>query len=148
MRDIETRPAVRTAPPSSFWIVGILAVLWNAFGAYDYTMSQLRDPAYLAQFKPSVVAMLDSLPAWAVAAWATGVWGSLAGALLFLAKSRHAATAYLLSLAGAIISFAYQFTHRSPEMSGAGAVLPLVILGAIVLFWWFARRMNLRGVLG
>lgn len=45
----ENTPAQEAAPPAArgapihLWAVGGLAVLWNGFGALDYTMSQLRN---------------------------------------------------------------------------------------------------------
>lgn len=37
---------------------------------------------------------------WMETAWAIGVWGAFLGALLLLARSRHAAAAFALSLLG------------------------------------------------
>jgi len=37
---------VRT--PLHLWIVAALATVWNAFGAFDYLMTQTRNEAYLA----------------------------------------------------------------------------------------------------
>ena len=35
--------AVSARTPAHLWIVGALATLWNAFGAYDYLMTRKRD---------------------------------------------------------------------------------------------------------
>lgn len=56
--------------PVHLWIVGILALLWNAFGAFDYVMTQIQNAAYLAQFSDADRLYFDSFPAWAEAAWA------------------------------------------------------------------------------
>lgn len=146
----------RTAAPWHFWAVAILSLLWNAFGGYDYSMTQLRDPGYFAQMSgqmgmsvAEMSAFFDSFPAWASALWAVGVWGSVLGSILLLARSRYATTAFLVSLIGAVLSFIYQLTiDLPPEMSTTMNVLmPLVIVGAIVLQWWYARRMTAAGVL-
>jgi hypothetical protein len=142
--------------PWHLWAVGLLSLLWNAFGGYDYTMTQLRDPAYFASMQSQtgmsaaeMTAFFDAFPVWASALWAIGVWGSIAGSILLLIRSRHAVTAFIVSLAGAVLSFIYQATlDLPPEMdSTMNKVMPLVILGAIVLQWWYARRMRNAGVL-
>jgi len=142
--------------PMHLWVVGILSLLWNAFGGYDYTMTQMRDPGYLGmmseQMGMSVAEMnafFDSFPTWASGLWAIGVWGSVAGSVLLLMRSRHAVTAFLISLVGAVLSFIYQMTlDLPPEMdSGMNKVMPLVIVGAIVLQWWYARRQTAAGLL-
>ena len=145
-----------TRTPWHFWLAGIVSLLWNGFGGYDYTMTQLRDPAYFAQMSgqmgmsvAEMNAFFDTFPAWAIALWAIGVWGSVAGSILLLLRSRHAVTAFVVSLVGAVLSFVYQMTIDLPPAmdSTMNKVMPLVIVGAIVLQWWYARRMRAAGVL-
>ncbi|MBX7501994.1 hypothetical protein K3181_11125 [Qipengyuania sp. YG27] len=143
--------------PWHLWVVGLVSLLWNAFGGYDYTMSQLRDPAYLeATMGPmgmsvdQSIAFLDSFPVWADVLWALGVWGSVAGSVLLLLRSRFAVTAFLVSLVGAILSFAYQYTIDLPPQladNTMGKIMPLVIILAVVLQWWYARSQKAAGVL-
>ena len=112
--------------PKHLWIAGILSLLWNGYGAYDYLMTELDPVGYLsgAGFGPEVVAWFESFPAWTIAAWAVGVWASVAGAVLLLLRSRHAVTAFLLSLVGALVSFGYQFTSDRPaEVAGSEAMI-------------------------
>ena len=137
--------------PKHLWIVAILSVLWNAYGAYDYLMTNLDPAAYIASagYGPEVTAWFESFPKWAIAAWAVGVWASVAGAILLLLRSRHAATAFLLSLIGALVSFGYKFTSDQPAevAGGAAAIMPIVIVIAIVAQWYYARRQAAAGVL-
>ena len=140
-----------TPTPMHLWIVGILSLLWNAFGAYDYLMTELGNAAYLESigFGPEEQAWMAAFPVWAVALWAIGVWGSVAGSILLLLRSRHAATAFILSLAGSLGSFGYQFTSDKPASleSGLPVVMPVVIVILIVAQWYYARRQAAAGVL-
>lgn len=156
MEDAVADAPVASKPPAHLWVVGIVSLLWNGFGAYDYTMTQLRDPGYFAAISQQMgmtpeelTAFFDGFPAWASALWAIGVWGSLAGSLLLLMRSRHAATAFIVSLVAAALSFAYQFTLDLPPAMDTtmNRVMPVMILGAIVLQWWYARRQTANGVL-
>ena len=140
------------ATPMHLWVVGILSLLWNAFGAADYTMTELGSLAWFQMMGLGAeeLGWTRSFPAWVVAAWAVGVWGSVAGALLLLARSRHAATAFLLALIGAAASFAYQFTAEDKPTSmegGAAVAMPVVIMILIVAQWYYARRQAAAGVL-
>lgn len=144
----------RTTVPWQFRAVSLLGLLWNGFGGYDYTMTRLGNMDYLsaAAGSPEAAnAMLDSIaamPVWASAAWAIGIWASVLGAVLLVVRSRHAAGAFLLSLAGAAVSFGYQLTHPMPGMSGpASLIIPVVIMGLIVFFWWYARRAAAKGLM-
>ena len=137
--------------PKHLWVVGILSLLWNGYGAYDYTMSHIGGLEFFeaAGLDEAAFAWFEAMPAWATAAWAIGVWVSLLGSVLLLVRSRQAATAFLVSIIGALCSFAYQFTSDRPaSMAGAMAtVMPIVILILIGAQWYYARRQAAAGVL-
>lgn len=137
--------------PKHLWVVGILSLLWNGYGAYDYTMSHIGGLEFFeaAGLDEAAFAWFEAMPAWATAAWAIGVWVSLLGSVLLLLRSRHAATAFLVSIVGALCSFAYQFASDRPaSMDGAMAtVMPIVILILIAAQWYYARRQAAAGVL-
>ena len=137
--------------PMHLWVVGILSLLWNAFGAYDYTMSHIGGLEYFETMglDAEAYAWFEAMPVWATAAWAIGVWGSVIGSILLLARSRHAATAFILSIIGAVISFCYQFmSDRPPSLEGGMAtIMPIVIMILIVAQWYYARRQAAAGVL-
>jgi len=151
MDETVTDEAIASKAPTHLWVLGILALLWNCIGAYDYLMSNIGGLAYFESvgLDADVYDWFTAMPIWAMAAWALGVWGSVLGALLLLIRSRHAATVYLVSIAGAVIAFAYQFgSNRPVSMQGGMAnVMPLVILILIVAQWYYARRMAQAGVL-
>lgn len=138
--------------PKHLWAIGILSLLWNAFGAYDYTMSHVGGLAYFETMglDAAAFAWFEAMPAWATAAWAIGVWGSVLGSILLLGRSRHAVTAFLLSIVGAVVSFGYQFASPARPASldeGAAAIMPVVIVVLIVAQWYYARRQAAAGVL-
>ncbi len=141
--------------PASFWTISGLSLLWNAYGGVDYTMTKLRNMDFLTavtggrEKAEAMLAAIDALPVWATALWALGVWGSVLGSVLLLLRSRHAVTAFLISMIGAVLSFAYQFTTpMGAEMASAsGLIMIAVILVAVVFFWWFAKRSAAQGIL-
>jgi hypothetical protein len=141
----------RARAPLHLWIIGALATIWNGFGAFDYLMTQTRNAEYLAQFTDPQRAYFESFPLWMEAAWAFGVWGGLAGSLLLLARSRHASTAFAVSLAGLFLSTLYQYVlsqppagMASPAMIGMNIAIWAIAIGLLV----YARRMRARAILG
>ena len=142
----------RQKPPLSFWVVSILGLSWNAFGGFDYWMTRTRNVDYLAQAgDPQVVlAWIDSFPLWAQICWGLGVWGSVAGSVLLLLRSRHAVSAFLVSLVAAVLSFSYQLfisdVPASLDTTG-GKVIPIVILAIVAFLWQFSKREVAKGLL-
>ena len=142
----------RQKPPLSFWVVSILGLIWNAFGGFDYWMTRTRNLDYLAQAgDPQIVlAWVDSFPLWAQICWGLGVWGSIAGSVLLLLRSRHAVSAFLVSLVAALLSFSYQLlisdVPASLDTTG-GKVIPIVILAIVAFLWQFSKREVAKGLL-
>ena len=142
--------AASARAPAHLWIIGILSLLWNAFGCYDYLMTNLHNEAYLAAFPAEQLAYFDSLPSWLTAFWALGVWGGLAGALLLLARSRHAIPAFGLSVVGIVVSFGYQMLATDMPASmkqGVPGAMPWVILIIGLAQLWYARSAEKQGLL-
>lgn len=140
----------RATPPWHLWAVGIVSLLWNAIQGYDYILAQLRDPTYLAQVPREMEAYLDSFPAWSTALWAIGVWGSVLGSVLLLARSRHASYLFLAAWLSTAITYSYHYIVGVPPPLNTPTIntFKAVIFTVIVLFWWYARRMRDKGVLG
>ena len=136
--------------PAHLWIVGILTLLWNGFGCFDYFMTKSGNEAYLSQMPADAVAYANSLPGFATAFWALGVWGGLAGAILLLMRSRHAVLAFGVSLIGAIVGLGYQMfmTDMPASMKeGAMGLMPWVIIAVAIFQVWYARNAEKQGLL-
>ena len=135
--------------PVHLWIVGALALVWTGFGAFDFTMMNLRDPAYLAAIPPDIIDYVDALPAWAIAAWAIGTGFAFLGSGLLLLRTLGSAYAYACSLLGLS---AYQFHQllagRPPSMNTPASlgITPAVWIVALGLLL-YTLRLRTRGVL-
>lgn len=136
--------------PVHLWIVGILALLWNAFGCYDYWMTETANQAYLSKMPADAVAYVNALPKWLVAMWAVGVWGGLAGSILLLIRSRYAVWLYALSFIGAVVGLGYQMFMTSQPASmttGGMQYMPWVIIVICAVLLWYSWSMEKKGVL-
>ena len=146
-------PEART--PVHLWIIGLVALLWNGFGAYDYLMTRMRNMDYLAGMMPGVdpeatLAWVDAFPVWAQFGWGLGVWAGVAGSVLLLVRHRWAVWMLGLSFVGALLGLGYQIAAAPPLPGAEGAMFDLVPYG-IILFalamFLYARAMQRRGVL-
>ena len=147
--------AMQARNPAHLWIVGGLATLWNAFGAYDYVMTRMRDTDYLAGMMPTVdpnamLAWIDGFPIWAQFGWGLGVWMGLIGSLLLLARSRWAIWAFALSFVGIVLGIGYQIIAAPPLPGAEGLmvdVMPYVVIVIGAVLYLYAHKMEKNGVL-
>ena len=140
---------MKTKTPWWFWLVGVLAVLWNSGGVMDFTMTHSQNEAYLAAFTEEQREYFLSFPLWANIAWALGVFGAFLGSLMLLFKRAWAYPLYLASIAGMLISFGYQFTSDAPAdlYSGGALAFTIAIFVVAFLLLWFASSMRNKGIL-
>lgn len=139
----------RAPTPRHLWIVGAMALLWNAVGAFDYLATQLHLEGYMSQFTAEQLAFFEAIPAWAVAAWAIAVWGALFGSVALLLRRRIAYTLFLVSLAAMLVSTLNTFilSDGAAVMGGGGVVFSGLIVAIGVLLLWYSKIMVERGVL-
>jgi len=136
--------------PRHLWVVGVVALLWNAMGAMDYVMTQTRNEAYLSSFTPEQLAFFHGFPTWVVAAWAIAVWGSVLGAILLLLRRRHAVWAFLASLIAMVVT-TFQNYVLSNGMEVVGDTFSLGFTAAIFIIalalFMYARAMQKQKIL-
>ena len=131
----------RARTPWHLWVVGVLSLLWNAFGANDYTQTQLGNRDYIASaMRPmgvsidEALAYFNAFPAWMDTAWALGVWGSVLGSILLLLRKSLAVLAFFVSLFGLFVTTLYDIGNPMPGVvNGAGSIALLVGLWVILV---------------
>jgi len=141
--------------PIHLWIVGVLSLLWNSFGCFDYLMTRMRNTEYLASAMPSVdpnamLAWIDGFPLYAQIGWGLGVWMGLLGSILLLIRNRWAVWSYGLSLLGAVMGLGYQIA-LAPPLAGADRtidkLMPVVIILVALGQFLYARAMEKKAVI-
>ncbi len=140
--------AARKAPVH-FWIVAVLSLLWNAFGAFDYLATQLELDFYMGAFSEEQLAYFYGFPAWSVAAWAFGVWGAVAGSVGLLLRKKWAVWAFAVSIAGMVVNGIYTFflTNGLEIMGESAPVITAVIWVVAIFLLVYAIAMKKRGIL-
>jgi len=135
--------------PIHLWIVGVLAVLWNAVGAFDYSATQFRLESYMSQFTPEQLEYFYAFPPWMDAAWAIAVWASVLGSLSLLLRKAWAVWLFGLSILGMAVSTVYNFvlSNGMEVMGSEGAMFTAVIWVIALFLYFYAQAMLKRNVL-
>jgi hypothetical protein len=148
----DTTATMTTRTPWHLWAVGVISLLWNAFGGYDFIMSITQGETYwrASGMTDEMIAYYNAMPTWMYGPWVLGVWGAVAGSILLLMRSRYAVHAFALSLIGAVASLIYGLLNPMPELPPAMAAMtymPYVIALVAAFLLWYAWTMRKKGVL-
>jgi len=138
-----------TSAPRHLWIIGVVTLLWNLMGAFDYLMTQTRNESYMARFEPAQLEYFYSFPVWLEAFWALAVWGGLLGSVLLLMRKGFAAPVLLVSFVTMLVTTVYNFGFSDglDTMGAEGAGFTAVIFIVALGLWLYAKAMRTRGVL-
>ncbi len=136
------------APPAWFRIVALVAVLWNAFGVFQYLSSVglFGDP--MASLTDVQRAAAESIPAAVTGAFAIGTIAGLLGSVGLLLRKRWALPLLVLSLLALIVLEGWIVFMSGALEAFGGVGLPAMIVVVALLLAWLAWHARQRGWLG
>jgi hypothetical protein len=137
--------------PRHLWVVGIVAVLFNAIGVFDFVMAMWQGAAYMAKagMTPDQIAHYQGMPTWMTLVWAIGVFGAFLASVLLLLRRRMALPVFAVSLTAFLVSLLYTYvlTDGGAIMGQQMAVTSAIIAALLAFFIWYSRFMVGRRVL-
>ncbi len=126
-------------PPIWFWIISIVALLWNGAGVMMYLTHAFMTDEMIAQLPTEQQAeFLAEHPAWYTAAFALAVFCGALGCIALLIRKKWAHQLFIISALGAIIQHVYIFMNA--ETAGASIVMPIMIIVVCLFLIWFAKN--------
>lgn len=144
-----TAGVTRQKTPVHLWIVGVLALLWNAMGAFDYLATKLKLEFYMSQYAEEQLAYVYGFPAWVTFFWAIAVWSALAGSVGLLLRKKWSVWAFGVALVGMLMTSIHNYgmTNGAEIFGTVGVIISVVIWVVSILLFVYARAMSKRGVL-
>ncbi len=134
-------------PNGGFWIISIVALIWNAMGVMAYLGQAYMGEEVIAALPENEQALYANIPAWYTAAFAIAVFGGLLGCILLLLRNKLAKPVLFISLIGVLVQMFYNFfISNSMEVYGPGsAVMPIMVIIISFFLVWFAKRNIAKG---
>jgi hypothetical protein len=131
-------------PSVAFWIIGVLALLWNIMGVSAYLFQVFATEEIIAALPPEQQAeMMIEHPSWLTALFALAVFGGFLGCIFFLARKKFAYYLFILSGVCATIQQVYILMDLELKMY----VMPIMIIIVCVFLIWFSKKCEDDGVL-
>jgi len=96
-------------PTTTFWIISVIALLWNLAGVYAYLSQAYMSTEVIATLSEPEQMYYNNVAPWATAAFATSVFAGALGSLTLLLRKKIAHTLLILSLVAVLIQASYNF---------------------------------------
>jgi len=134
-------------PPTWFWVVGILAILWNFVGVFNY-LHQAYDKAAILEGMDQVQReVVQGIPSWATAAFAIAVFSGALGSIGLLLRKKWARPLFVLSLIAVVVQFVH-WLFLSDAVSAFGPttyIMPIIVVAVAVYLITFSKLGIKRG---
>jgi hypothetical protein len=136
-------------PATSFWVIGVLALIWNALGVMAYLGQKLMTDEMKAMIPADQLEIIENTPAWATAAFAVAVWFGLLGCIVLLMRKKIAKLLFIISLVGVLVQLVYNlFLTNVIEVFGNQSLIqPLVTVSVGLFLIWHAKKCADDGIL-
>ena len=128
-------------PPIWFWIVSVVALIWNAMGVNAYLQQAYKTDSYKAMYTSAQQEIAANLPAWVTAAFAIAVFAGTLGAIGLLIQKKWATKLWLLSLLAVIVQMSYTLINGYES----NMVMTIMIIVFAFIFVWFSRISDSKG---
>lgn len=135
----------RAKPHWSFWLVGLLGLIWNLMASGNFYM-QVTETG-LASFPEQMLAYIETRPNWATIGFGVSVVCGVLGCLLLLLRYMVSPIVLFVSVVGTAVALAH--AYMAVGASDAQIFIPtLVALFVSILLYAYARYVLSRGLLG
>ena len=135
-------------PPISFWVISIVALIWNTMGVLAYIGQAFLTEEAIAAMPPEQQEIYRiEVPAWYTAAFAIAVSAGFGACILLLLRKKLANILFITSFIAVIVQSIYTF-FMSPitdKMSGFDTGMSISIPIVAILLIIFSNKGIAKG---
>lgn len=135
--------SITIKPPTWFWVVSVLALLWNLMGVGAYLAEAFMTEEVLSAMSEADRGILEARPAWVTAAFAIAVFSGLLGCIGLLLRKKWAYILLLLSLLGVLAQNTYYFfmSNATEGLSSTDLVMTILVIVISIFLVFFAKAV-------
>lgn len=135
---------IKKKPNTKFYIIGVLALIWNLMGVGAYLIQAFMTEEMIATLPEEQQAeFLIEHPAWYTALFALAVFGGTLACILLLARKKMA---YYLFLVSGICAIAQQ-VYLLATVTLSSVIMPIMIIIFCIFLILYAKRCITEGIL-
>jgi len=139
-------------PNALYWIIAVIALLWNLIGLYFFINENfLMTEEVLATMPEANRNLRESAPAWGPVVYGIATIGGVLASICMLMRRRLQIPLFLISLLAIVVQMGYGWiVQKSAEVlePGMGIVLPALVVIFALFFFFYSKRIVRKEWLG
>ncbi|SNR33481.1 hypothetical protein SAMN06265371_101398 [Lutibacter agarilyticus] len=138
-------PTSTSKPPTLFWIITVLALIWNIMGVMAYLGQVYITDEILASLPEADQLYIKNVESWVTAAYATAVFSGVFGCIALLVRKKIAKLLFIISLIAFLAQSAYNFfIQEFMEVQPLQMAWSFIILSICIFLVWYATIATKR----
>lgn len=132
----------------TFWIISVVALLWNIIGIYAYLSQAYMTSEVIATLSEPEQLYYNNVEDWATASYAIAVFAGALGSLLLLLRKKMAYTLLVLSLIAVLIQATYNFFIQDfMPVENVQMIWSAILILISIFLVWFSKDASNKGIL-
>ncbi len=128
-------------PPTSFWVIAIIALLWNLMGVFQFFSATILLESVVAALPQEQADLYTGMPTWYLVVFGIAVFSGLLACITMLLRKKITIMLFGISLLTVLVSQGYWLfgTEIMSLLGMTAAVMPLIVI-AISIFLYFYNK--------
>ena len=133
--------------PTWFWIVAVVALLWNLMGLMMFFVQMTMSAEALSELPEDQQELFKTMPMWVNIAFGAAVVGGTLGSIGLVMRKRWAFPVFIISLLGVLAQQTYfYFLSDTVKIMGIGNMVPtMLVLVVAILLAIFSKKWISKG---
>jgi len=136
-----------TKPNTAFWIITVLALLWNIMGVIQFAVSTFMEDIMAESISPAQMDLYTALPSWYAIAFGIATIAGLLACITMLMRKKVTVSLFGLSLLAVLVAQGYWiFATDAMDVIGPQAIImPLVVIAICIFLYFYSKGAKQRG---
>ena len=133
--------------PMSFWIIAVVALVWNLAGVATYISDVTLSEEALAQLSEEHRGLREATPVWVTGAYAIAVFAGALGAVSLLLRRNWAVPLFGASIIAVLVQMGFMFIaiNAAAVLGASAMIMPAVIIAAGAFLFMYAMNAKSKG---
>ncbi len=135
-------------PTRGFWIIAIIALLWNLMGVFQFLSSTIWKDLLFETLTENQINLFLNLPSWHSVVFCIAVVTGLLGSIFLLLRKKIAIPMFAISAIGVILQMGYWvFATEVIAVYGVteAVTMPIIVVITAILLLFYSRTAASKG---
>lgn len=128
-------------PPKSFWIIGVLALLWNFMGVLQFYLATFTLDAMIDGLPAAQADLYRDIPIWYTVIFAIAVFAGLFGCITMLLRKKITMALFGMSLVAVLVAQGYWIlgTDALEVIGTSSIIMPLMVIVISIFLYYYSK---------